>query len=74
MTQVICPLIQSFRAPNVPQSGSHHFRSDRKSAIGSDVSLKVPSGPVHIIAPGFNPGNKAQMRPKTFEVSETSKV
>jgi len=37
-----------------------YFRNDRsKSVIGSEVSLKVP-GTVHIIAPGFNPGNKAQ--------------
>gem|GEM_PF-5376836 len=64
----------SLQALNAPQGGAHYFRSDSKSAIGSEVSQKVPAGTVHIIAPGFNPGNKAQMRPKTFEVSKTSKV
>ena len=49
-------------APNAPQNGVHYFRSDRsKSAIGSEVSQKVPAGTDHIIAPGFNPGKKCSI-------------
>jgi len=47
----------SLQALNAPRSGAHRFSSDSKSVIDSDVRLKVP-GTVHIVAPGFNPGNK----------------
>jgi len=47
-------------ALNAAQSEAHYFRNDSKSDIGNDVSLKVPAGTVHIVAPGFNPGNKTQ--------------